>query len=64
MIEIKNFIMSNVGVAGSGQVRNQLSITIITDTTEEMTKVRKRICSVLSENFDDTDSYGNTIKKG
>lgn len=63
MIEIKNFVMGETSIGG-GLSRKHLDITIHTDTKDEMDNVRRRICSVLSENFDDTDSYGNTIKKG
>ena len=64
MVEIKNFLITDVGIAGGCQKWKQLSITIQTDTPVEMDNVRKRICAVLSEDFSDTDSYGNTIKKG
>lgn len=62
MVEIKNFVMSEISI-GNGMSRKQLSITIQTNTIKEMDEVRKRICDVLANSFNETDSYGNEIRK-
>lgn len=63
MVEIKNFVMNEVGI-GDGILRKQLCLTIQTNTIQEMDEIRKRICGILSSSFNETDSYGNEIKKG